>query len=438
MKIAILGAGLTGLTAAHYLAEKGHQISIFEKEAAVGGLAVGFKEKDWEWTLEKHYHHFFTNDHELIGLVKKLGLSQNIIYPKSLTSVLFTGKIYPFNNAENILGFSPLGFINRLRLGIVIVLLKTLPSWLGIRLENLTAVFFAQKLFGKEVFNVVWKPLLSSKFNNYDHAVNASWLWARIKKRTLKLGYLKGGFQMLAEALSAKIQKQEVKLFLNSEISDVVKQENNFRINLVNKKASCLFDCVLSTLPTPVFLKLFNRLPPNLSNNLKSIPHLHALNLVLETKEPLLSKTYWLNINENDFPFLCAVQHTNFIDKKYYNNHHVLYISNYLPYNHPYFRKSPEELLNIYLPYLQKINPNFKLAKNGQEFKIYNLKLFAGLFAQPVFLRNYSKIRPYFSTPVENLYFANLDCVYPWDRGTNYAVELGRKAAELITNPRKI
>ena len=35
-------------------------------------------------------------------------------------------------------------------------------------------------------------------------------------------------------------------------------------------------------------------------------------------------------------------------------------------------------------------------------------------------------------TPIEGLYLANIQQVYPWDRGTNYAVNLGNKVAETI------
>ena len=33
-----------------------------------------------------------------------------------------------------------------------------------------------------------------------------------------------------------------------------------------------------------------------------------------------------------------------------------------------------------------------------------------------------------------NVFLANIQQVYPWDRGTNYAVELGQKAAKLIVD----
>ena len=35
-------------------------------------------------------------------------------------------------------------------------------------------------------------------------------------------------------------------------------------------------------------------------------------------------------------------------------------------------------------------------------------------------------------TPVRGLYLASMSQVYPWDRGTNFAVEIGRRTAKMI------
>jgi protoporphyrinogen oxidase len=126
-----------------------------------------------------------------------------------------------------------------------------------------------------------------------------------------------------------------------------------------------------------------------------------------------------------DYPFLAVVEHTNFMDKKKYANKNILYVGNYLPHEHKYFKMNEKDLINEFMPYLKKINASFK------KKDIEDAYLFKAYFAQPVITLNYSNMLPDIKTPINNLYLANIQQVYPWDRGTNYAVELGQKAAEM-------
>ncbi len=45
MRIAIIGAGFTGLSAAYDLIKQKHEVVIFEKDTNPGGLAIGYKER---------------------------------------------------------------------------------------------------------------------------------------------------------------------------------------------------------------------------------------------------------------------------------------------------------------------------------------------------------------------------------------------------------
>ncbi len=413
MKILVIGAGFTGLTSALRLLKFGHSVEIIEKEGAPGGLAVGVKLRGFKWSIEKHYHHLFTNDFAIINLIKDIGMDKDLIFPPSLTSLFYQNKIYAFNLPLHILPFHPLSTIDTSRLALVSAFLKLLPRTHAIQLEKYTAHSWIKKFYGQKSFDIVWNPLLTGKFGPYATQVNMAWFWARIKKRTFQLGYIKGGFQTLAEKLSAQI----------TSLGGKIHYHRTLQLDQLVK-----FDKTIVTIPTSVFLKIFPQLPKNYTQSLGKIPHLHALNLLLILKKQFLTDgTYWLNINDRKFPFISVVEHTNYIDPVYYDGHHLVYIGNYLPPNHPYLKMSKEKLYKLYLPFLKKINPNF-----NYELRTTNYELFLGPFAQPVFPINYSKHIPIFTTPIPNVYLANLDMVYPWDRGTNYAVELGEKVAKFI------
>lgn len=138
-----------------------------------------------------------------------------------------------------------------------------------------------------------------------------------------------------------------------------------------------------------------------------------------------MQNSYWLNIGDESFPFLVLAEHTNFMDPKHYGKEHILYVGNYLPPNHPFLKMTAKELLKRFDPYLSKINKNYKLY-------IVNYELFIAPFAQPIVTTDYPKKIPEFKTPLKGVYTANLDMVYPWDRGTNYAIEMGEKVAEIV------
>lgn len=405
MKIAILGAGFTGLTAALKLAKLGHQVTVFEKNSQVGGLAGGFKEKNWDWNLDKVYHHLFTNDIFAINLAKNV--NQKLIIKRPVTEVLVKNQMSPFDSPIALLKFNNLPIVDRLRVGLCTFYLK----YLGTKkhLENKYALIWLKKFMGKNATEMIWNPLFEGKFGNFKQNISLIWFWARIKKRTPNLIYPEKGFQEFAEKIQKSAEKLGVKFIFNTEIKDLKNLE---------------FDKIIVTLPTPVFTKIA-KLPENYKKRLSAIPHLTALNLILILKKPFLQKSYWLNITNQSFPFLVLAEHTNFMDSKNYDNQHILYVGNYLPENHPYLKMSTKQLLKTFEPYLKKLNTEYQIL-NTYKFILPN--------AQPIVTPNYQKQIPAFQTPLKNVYLANLDMVFPWDRGVNYAIEMGEKVADEITH----
>lgn len=425
MKIAIIGAGFTGLSAGFELAKRNHDVFLFEKDSKPGGLAIGYQEKEWKWSLEKHYHHWFTNDNSVLGLAKEINYEVLIKRPK--TSVYIKNNIFQLDSLLTVLRFPLLSFFERLRMSAVIGFLKLDPFWKS--LEKYNASQIIPRFMGAKAYKMIWEPLLINKFGRFANDISLAWFWARIKKRTSSLAYPKGGFLNFANALVKKINEKEGKVFFQTEILRLTKKNKKIEIEYRNSDGEIItdvFDKAIITTPSFLFLKFTPQLPIKYKNSLGKLKGLGATNLILRLNKPFLNdSTYWLSICDKDAPIMALVEHTNYMDKKNYNNEHVVYLGNYKPSDDKYFKISKEQMLKEFDPYLKKINPDYKKTIIGYE-------LFKAPFAQPIIPVNYSKIIPSFITPIEGVYLANIEQVYPWDRGTNYAVELGQKVARLI------
>ncbi|HEX6270690.1 MAG TPA: NAD(P)/FAD-dependent oxidoreductase [Anaerolineales bacterium] len=425
MRIAIIGAGFGGMAAAYDLKKAGHQITIYESADFVGGLASGFKEMHWDWSVEKFYHHWFQSDNEMLGLIKELGWEDKVLFPRPYTVLLHDGKWYPFDSIPRALLFPGLGFgLDKIRFGFVGLSLRLTNNWKD--LEQFTADEWMRKYAGKRVYEKMWKPLLVGKFGPYYDQVNMAWMWARLKARTTRLGTFEGGFQNFANMFADKLRGMGVKIRLGAKVQSIQREQDKLSVRSEDKSES--FDKVLVTTSPNLMAKLSPDLPEDYLKGLLELKSMGAVVMVLSLRHQLSKDGYyWFNLpKEAGYPMLALVEHTNFVSKEHFGGDHIVYAGDYLPVGHEYFSLSDEQLLDRFTPALKKFNPAF-----GRSW-VNRVWLFKTNYAQPVPLVNHSRNIPAIQTPIEGLYFASMSQVYPWDRGTNFAVEIGRRAARLM------
>ena len=427
--IAIIGAGFAGLSAAWDLAKAGQKVSIFEASAEPGGLASGFKEPHWDWSVERFYHHWFQTDSNLLGLIDELGWADEVVFPRPISVMYYRGKFYPFDSIPAALAYPGLGFgINKIRFGLVGLYLKLTNNWRT--LEKTTTDAWMRKFAGNKVYESMWQPMMIGKFGETWHdKVNMAWMWARLHVRTTRLGTFKGGFQVFANKFAAKLAEKGVEICYNTRVSSLQHLEDGgISVRLADGGEEKRFDQVLVTLSPGMMAKMAPDLPSDYLAGLLKLKSMGAVVMTVSIKHPLSPEGYyWYNIpKQAGFPFLSLVEHTNFLKPECFGGDHILYIGDYLETDHPNFTKSDKELAEEFLPHLKKINPAFN---RDWVNKIWVSKT---SYAQPIPLLNHSANIPPIETPIPNLYFASMSQVYPWDRGTNFAVEIGRRAAKLM------
>ncbi len=421
MRVAIVGAGFVGLTSAFRLLQQGLQVELFEASEIPGGLASGFQLPQWDWPLERFYHHIFSNDQSIIRLSREIGWPAQFYRPT--TSLYYNQDIFPFDSAKHLLAFPHLTIGERLRMGATLGFLKITPFWKP--LEHVEADNFLSLLMGSRGYETVWKPLLKAKFGPHYKKVNAAWFWARIHKRTPTLGYFQRGFQGLADQLTHEIRLLGGSIHLNSPVVSIEKKKRYFK--LITQDGIHSYDRVLVTTATPLFLSMVPELPQEYRRPLLNMQHLDALVVTLVSRKSVMQDVYWLNVLDARLPFVIVVEHTNMITSQHYGNQHLLYLGAYLPTNHPFFQLSKRTIISLAFDELRSIYPTFDAGSIVDSF------VHRGRYAQPVVPINYSQRIPNFRTPINYLYLGNLSMVYPWDRGTNYAVELGETLANIIT-----
>ena len=454
-RIAIIGAGPAGLAAAYDLTRAGQHVTIYEGAPQVGGLAAGFKAPHWEWMLEKFYHHWFASDKAILGLIRELGWSDQVLFPRPYTVVYVNGKFEPLDSPLMALKFFLFNFslLDMFRFGVATAYLRFTPWWQP--LEKVTAAEWARQWYGRRVYETLWRPLLVGKFGEENlKVVNMAWLWARLHARTTRLGTFVGGFQAFLDKLAEVVRQQGGEIRLNCPVtgirvnpkpvvSDAYAEPSqtpnpnlppagrpisNYQSPLLveTSASSEPFDAVISTSSPALMAQITPDLPAAYAAKLRALKSMGAVVLVIALKRQL-TRFYWHNLpKEAGFPFLAMVEHTNYMKPEYYGGDYLIYCGDYLDPGHEYFRLSKEELLERFLPALKRFNPDFDRSWVKEAW------LWKTAYAQPVPPVNHSQNIPPLRTPVKGLYFASMSQVYPWDRGTNFAVEIGRKVARLV------
>lgn len=448
-RIAIIGGGFAGLTAAYELSKKGYRTFLFERMSELGGLAGTFPIEGTR--LERGYHHWFTSDTHIVAQMEELGLGHHVQWIASKTGLFYGGKIWNWVSPMDILKFTPLPLIDRIRLGLTTYYLQTRRDKL-VEYEKITAASWLRKYAGQPAWDKAWGPLFRGKFGAEAENIPLVWLWYKAvlrlgsRKGLTKevLGYPRGSFQVLIDALADAIRKQGGKIRLGATVQRVVVENGVARglqfaddatsqaaqRELAGSEAFARFDRIICTAPSFAALKIVSEFPPEYVAKMRAAKYMAAVLLILKVKQPM-SRIYWMNIADRTIPFVATIEHTNFIAPEVYNGKRVMYVSNYLDPSNPYFQMSRDELFNAYMPHLQKINPNFSLDW------VEEMWHFKEAAAQPVVPLNYSQRIPEHRTPLRNLYLANTTQIYPEDRGTNYSVRLGQVIAQMVDEDMK-
>ena len=434
MKIGIVGAGAAGLAAAYDLSRAGHKVVVYESAPFIGGQASTIPVGGYP--LERGYHHLFTNDRAILDLMDELGIGDAMEWYPSNVGTYVDGGLYRTTTAFDLLRFNAIPIYERIRMGLFTLRVQRIKDWES--LEPYTADEWLSEKLGGKAYDVLWNPLLRGKFGRFYGEVGMPWFWSKIQTRFASregllakevLGYPTGSFDVVFDTLAESIRSNGGDIRIENPVTKISPRDESGKITVKSErlgtKVEESYDCVLSTVPSFSMPSIMDDIPADYLNRLESVQYLAAVVVILEMDHPL-TDYYWMNIASDDVPFLGIIEHTNMLPREWYNDRHVVYLTNYLHRNDELFNLKPDALTDLYLSHLSKFNPRFD--RSWVKEVHYN----AVSAAQPIIGTEYGAKKPDHRTPFERIYLANTTQIYPEDRGTNYSIRMGRDVAGMM------
>lgn len=430
MKIAIIGGGVSGLVAAYYLSQNGIDVSVFEKEKILGGLAGSFLMDGRH--IERYYHFICLNDYDLLGLLQELGLAQRLRWVNTKMGLFYNGRLYPFGEPLDLLLFPGFSFLDKLRFGWGILYSKGRSSTHWKKIEHIPAPEWLVAQFGRKSYEIIHKPLIELKFGSYASQLSAAWIWARIhrlgKSRTRltqkeRLGYIEGGTHTLISKLEEEIVGKGGRICKEAHVQQITVEANKVT-GLVCDGQTYDFDAVISTVPSVVFLNLLPGLTNDYLARLAQIDSIGVVCMLLRLKKPF-SKFFWTNISDPRMSLAGLIEYTNLNPRPDLGDA-IIYLPQYLPSTSDRYRIDDEQLFLEYTRYLNLMKPDFT------SDWVEDYYVFRDEYAQPIAEVGFSEFMPEIQTPIEGLYMTDSCQLHPDDRTVSNSIGLGKRVSDLV------
>lgn len=321
MRVAVVGAGLSGLSAALELS-KSCETVVFERSPYVGGTLATYPTLGDP--VERYYHHCFLGDDALLALLNELGLRSALRWRLASVGHMHAGRAYPMNTPLEILRFPALSLWDTLRMAMfVLTARRATPE----HLDDVACIPYLVERVGERAYRAFFAPLLERKFGKRANEVSAAWLLTRIalrSNRTLRgewLGYLEGGFGRLIDAIVERIRSHGGVIRTSSRVEHISPIEGGVELSV--GEGCERFDAVVCTSPS-----LLRTLGIG-----TSILYQGSVCVLVGLKRRVLDGIYWLNMDE-DAPFGAVIEHTNLVPKERYGCH-LVYLTSYHEHDEP-------------------------------------------------------------------------------------------------------
>lgn len=421
--VAVLGGGICGLATAYRLTSSGHRVTLLEGSDQLGGLGTFFPWRDG-W-VERFYHCVMPSDDELLALLAELGLADEVRWRPTTMGMVVDGDHHAFNTARDLLRFTPLGLPDRLRFGLVSLLLRRLGR--GRDLDNTRTEDWLRGLYGNAVWETLLAPMFGAKFGRSFGDVPALYLWQRLgrERNVATRGYPARGYKSVIDGLRTALEAGGATVRMSTPAHGLSIADDTARVTVPDGKV-VEADYVVSTLPLPQLRQVAD---DDLAARLPTVrvPYQGVVNALFFLRRPLAGH-YWTPVVRSGTEFDGVVEMSTLAGTAPYGGRHLAYAMRYTDRESALYQEDSARIAARWTGQLRALYSGLPLADDD----IDEVHVFKAPFVEPVYPLGYLRRRPPVELAGTPVLLATTAHVYPEVTSWNSSVRLANQVAATI------
>jgi protoporphyrinogen oxidase len=412
---AVIGGGISGLASALRIAALGRPVTLIESETFLGGLGTTFPYRGGH--LERFYHCILPEDTALVALIQDLGLGGELQWKRTRMGFMHQRRLYPMDSPLDLLRFSPLTLVERLRLGLMG--LNVRRNGLTPGLDDVPVGDWIRSQVGDRAFEILWRPLLEAKIGDQYPGIPALWLASRMSREKNTGPEIKGcltrGYRSLIDTIEARLRERGVEILFSTRVQAIERDGERMRLRFEDG-ATRTFDTVVATSPLPQFQRMTAGLGlPARFSELK-LDYQGVVSGVFLLDRPL-SPFYWMPIVDSGATTQGVIEMSNLVPLERSDGLYVTYLVNYTHRTSALFAKSDDEILALHRADLATLFPDA-----GR--RVVDQFVFRAPFVEPIWTLNYRRACPPTTVIPGRLYLSCTAQVYPRINSWNSCCEV--------------